>query len=57
MTVAAVIEEGGADANTMFDIPPTLDRGGKTFHDATDHGGYRYRLCHAALQYQQIALV
>lgn len=44
ITVAAVLEEGGADANTMFQIPPTLDRGGKTFHDATEHGGYEWDL-------------
>ena len=44
ITIAAVLEEGGATPSTTFDIPPTLDRGGKTFHDATDHGGYQWDL-------------
>ena len=44
ITVAAVLEEGGASPSTTFSIPPTLDRGGKTFHDATEHGGYEWDL-------------
>ncbi len=57
MTVAAVIEEGGADANTMFDIPPTLDRGGKTFHDATEHGGYNWDLATILSQSSNIGTI
>jgi cell division protein FtsI (penicillin-binding protein 3) len=57
ITVAAVLEEGGADANTMFDIPPTLDRGGKTFHDATDHGGYEWDLATILAQSSNIGTV
>jgi len=57
MTVAAVIEEGGADANTMFDIPPTLDRGGKTFHDATEHGGYEWDLATILSQSSNIGTI
>lgn len=57
MTVAAVIEEGGADANSMFDIPPTLDRGGKTFHDATEHGGYHWDLATILSQSSNIGTI
>ena len=57
MTVAAVIEEGGADANTMFKIPPTLDRGGKTFHDATEHGGYKWDLATILSQSSNIGTI
>ena len=57
ITVAAVLEEGGADANTMFDIPPTLDRGGKTFHDATDHGGYQWDLATILAQSSNIGTI
>lgn len=57
MTMAAVIEEGGADANTMFEIPPTLDRGGKTFHDATDHGGYNWDLATILSQSSNIGTI
>ena len=44
ITIAAVLEEGGATPTTPFSIPPTLDRGGKTFHDASEHGGYQWDL-------------
>ncbi|MEX1209508.1 MAG: penicillin-binding protein 2 [Candidatus Nanopelagicales bacterium] len=57
ITVAAVLEEGGADANTMFEIPPTLDRGGKTFHDATDHGGYNWDLAMILAQSSNIGTI
>ena len=57
MTVAAVIEEGGADANSMFKIPPTLDRGGKTFHDATEHGGYKWDLATILSQSSNIGTI
>jgi len=57
MTIAAVIEEGGADANSMFEIPPTLDRGGKTFHDATDHGGYNWDLATILSQSSNIGTI
>ena len=57
ITVAAVLEEGGADANTMFDIPPTLPRGGKTFHDATDHGGYQWDLATILAQSSNIGTI
>ena len=57
MTVAAVLEEGGADANSMFKIPPTLDRGGKTFHDATEHGGYNWDLATILSQSSNIGTI
>ena len=57
MTVAAVIEEGGADANTMFEIPPTLPRGGKVFHDATEHGGYNWDLATILSQSSNIGTI
>ncbi len=44
MTIAAVLEEDGAKRDTMFQIPPVLERAGKVFHDATDHGGYEWDL-------------
>lgn len=44
MTMAAVIEEGGATPTTMFEIPGTLERSGKTFHDASEHGTYNWDL-------------
>ena len=57
ITVAAVLEEGGADANTVFDIPPTLDRGGKTFHDATEHAGYQWDLATILAQSSNIGTI
>ena len=57
ITVAAVLEEGGADANTVFDIPPTLDRGGKTFHDATEHNGYQWDLATILSQSSNIGTI
>ncbi len=57
LTVAAVLEEGGADANSMFSIPPTLDRGGKTFHDATEHGGYEWDLATILAQSSNIGTI
>lgn len=44
VTIASVLEEGGARPETMFEIPPTLTRAGKVFHDATDHNGYSWDL-------------
>ena len=38
MTLAAVVNEGKANAYTGFTIPPSLTRGGKEFHDHTPHG-------------------
>lgn len=57
ITVAAVLEEGAADANSMFTIPPTLDRGGKTFHDATQHGGYEWDLATILAQSSNIGTI
>ena len=57
MTIAAVLEEGGAKSTTMFEIPPTLDRGGKTFHDATDHGGYTWDLTTVLSQSSNIGTI
>ncbi len=57
ITVAAVVEEGGADASTIFEIPPTLDRGGKTFHDATRHGGYTWDLATILAQSSNIGTI
>ena len=42
--MAGVLEEGGAKPDTIFEIPPTLTRSGKVFHDATDHGDYTWDL-------------
>ncbi|TEX50416.1 MAG: hypothetical protein B7C55_10490 [Actinomycetales bacterium mxb001] len=44
MTVAAVLEEGGALPTTVFEVPGTLERSGKRFHDATEHGTYTWDL-------------
>ena len=44
ITIASVLEEGGARPETMFEIPPTLTRAGKVFHDASDHDGYNWDL-------------
>lgn len=44
VTVSAVLEEGAATPDTIIEIPPTLLRAGKEFHDATDHGGYTWSL-------------
>ncbi|MFM9135287.1 MAG: peptidoglycan D,D-transpeptidase FtsI family protein [bacterium] len=44
MTMAAVLEEDGARRDTVFQIPPVLERAGKVFHDASDHGGYSWDL-------------
>ena len=38
MTMAAVIEEGGANAQTPFTIPNRLSRGGTSFKDYNEHG-------------------
>ena len=44
MTMAAVLEEKGAKRDTVFSIPPVLERAGKVFHDASEHGGYEWDL-------------
>ncbi|MGI9196006.1 MAG: peptidoglycan D,D-transpeptidase FtsI family protein [Candidatus Nanopelagicales bacterium] len=44
MTMAAVLEEGGATPTTKFEIPGTLTRSGKEFHDASEHGTYNWDL-------------
>ena len=44
VTIAAVLEEGAATPDTIIEIPPTLLRAGKEFHDATEHGGYVWSL-------------
>lgn len=44
VTIAAVLEEGGATPDTMFEIPSTLTRSGKVFHDATPHPTYNWNL-------------
>ena len=38
MTIAAVVNEGAADAYSWFKIPPILVRGGEEFPDHTPHG-------------------
>lgn len=38
MTMAAVIEEGGAQPQTPFTVPNRLSRGGTSFKDYNDHG-------------------
>ena len=38
MTMSAVIQEGAANPLTHIVVPPTLLRGGKTFHDDIAHG-------------------
>ena len=38
MTMAAVIEEGGAGAQTAFTVPNRLLRGGTSFKDYNEHG-------------------
>ncbi len=57
MTMAAVIEEGGATPTTMFEIPGTLDRGGKTFHDASEHGIYNWDLTTVLSQSSNIGTI
>lgn len=57
MTMAAVIEEGGATPTTMFEIPGTLDRGGKTFHDASEHGTYNWDLTTVLSQSSNIGTI
>lgn len=37
MTMAAVIEEGGADPATKYEVPNRLKRGGTSFKDYIDH--------------------
>ena len=38
ITAAAALQEGVATPQTRFTVPNTLQRGGKTFHDAETHG-------------------
>jgi len=44
MTVAAVIEEGGAGPETQFVVPNRLPRGGTSFKDYNEHGELRLTL-------------
>ncbi|TAK71107.1 MAG: penicillin-binding protein 2 [Actinomycetota bacterium] len=44
MSLAAVIEEGKADAGTVFDIPAKLAVGGATFGDDFNHGDIKLTL-------------
>jgi cell division protein FtsI (penicillin-binding protein 3) len=38
MTLAAVVDQGAANAGSVFTIPSGLKRGGKVFHDHDPHG-------------------
>ena len=38
MTLAAVIDSGKAEPDTVVEVPETLERAGKVFHDVEDHG-------------------
>jgi cell division protein FtsI (penicillin-binding protein 3) len=38
MTLAAVIDSGQAEPDTVIKVPGTLERAGKVFHDVEDHG-------------------
>ena len=38
MTLAAVIDSGEAEPDTVIEVPETLERAGKVFHDVEDHG-------------------
>jgi cell division protein FtsI (penicillin-binding protein 3) len=44
MTLAAVVEEGKANATSKFTIPPVLKRPAKTWHDHSPHGTLRLTL-------------
>ena len=44
MTIAAVVNEGKANAYSTFTVPSGLTRGGKTFHDSSPHGTLRLTL-------------
>ena len=57
MTIAAVLEEGGAKPDTVFQIPPVLERSGKVFHDASEHGGYEWDLTTLLAQSSNIGTI
>ena len=44
MSIAAVVNEGAADAYSWFKIPVSLTRGDKAFKDHTPHGGMNLTL-------------
>ncbi|MDD2859047.1 MAG: penicillin-binding protein 2 [Candidatus Nanopelagicales bacterium] len=44
MTMAAIVDQGAANAGSAFTIPSTLKRGGKVFHDDVAHGTWHLTL-------------
>lgn len=44
MTMAAIVDQGAANAGSAFTIPGTLKRGGKVFHDDVAHGTWHLTL-------------
>lgn len=57
ITVAAILEEGGMTPDTIIDIPPTLTRAGKVFHDARPHGGYTWDLTTTLARSSNIGMI
>lgn len=57
VTVAAVLEEGGMTPDTIIEIPPTLTRAGKVFHDAREHGGYTWDLTTTLARSSNIGMI
>jgi cell division protein FtsI (penicillin-binding protein 3) len=57
ITVAAVLEEGGMTPDTIIEIPPTLLRAGKVFHDARPHGGYTWDLTTTLARSSNIGMI
>lgn len=57
VTVAAVLEEGAMTPETIIEIPPTLTRAGKVFHDARPHGGYTWDLTTSLARSSNIGMI
>ncbi len=57
ITVSAVLEEGGMTPDTIIEIPPTLTRAGKVFHDARAHGGYTWDLTTTLARSSNIGMI
>ena len=57
VTVSAILEEGGATPDTVIEIPPTITRAGKVFHDARPHGGYTWDLSTTLARSSNIGMI
>ena len=57
VTMSAAIDTGVLGPESPIDVPPTLDRAGKTFHDAENHGEEHLTLAGVLAQSSNIGTI